>query len=230
MLTSPTVMTLLYSRLTVLDVNGMMRTWTMKSALSHLGAFIQRFVVTTEQRRTDRQPILASIAPDAKAPGDTSSLVSDEEEIDEREQEPASVSVPCVRKGGGLLCSHRVVSVAPPPCPAPAETPADSSTNMMNMNDLLMTVLNGSPSGIRHPMEQYNTAQAGLSHLLREDPALETREVEQHQSAINQSVPLGSLNISFSALRINLVVTDRLVMNKLNGSFPIFSVTQCFSF
>ena len=53
---------------------------------------------------------------------------------------------------------------------------------MMNMNDLLLTV-----SGIRHPMEQYNTAQAGLSHLLREDPALETREVEQHQSAINQS-------------------------------------------
>ena len=96
MLTSPTVMTLLYSRLTVLDVNGMMRTWTMKSALSQLGAFmegpivrtvspedIQRFVVTTEQRRTDRQPILASIAPDVEAPGDTSSpVVAEEEEME----------------------------------------------------------------------------------------------------------------------------------------------------
>ena len=55
----------------------------------------------------------------------------------------------------------------------------------------------GSPAGIRHPppsllaevMEQYNTAQARLaglssrvSSLLREDPALEAGDVEQHQT------------------------------------------------
>ena len=104
------MLTLLHSRLTVLteDVGGMMRTWTITSALSHLRAFvegptvravnqedIQRFVVTTElgrQRRVDRQQRLASVAPapaPAEAPADSSSPVvaevSGEEEIEEME-------------------------------------------------------------------------------------------------------------------------------------------------
>ena len=108
-LTSPTVMTILYSRLTVLteDVNVKIRTYTITSALSHLRAFvegpivravsqedIQRFVVTTEQgrqRRTDRQQRLASVAPPpapapAEAPADSSSPmvteVNGEEEME----------------------------------------------------------------------------------------------------------------------------------------------------
>ena len=107
------MLTLLYSRLTVLteDVGGMMRTWTITSAISHLRAFvegptvravnqedIQSFVVTTElgrQRRAERQHRLASIAPppvQAEAAADSSSVVpgvgaaGDQEVVEEVEE------------------------------------------------------------------------------------------------------------------------------------------------
>ena len=73
------MLTLLHSRLTVLteDVGGMMRNWTITSALSHLRAFvegptvravnqedIQRFVVTTEPGAR-----LPSLSPLSSSPG-----------------------------------------------------------------------------------------------------------------------------------------------------------------
>ena len=90
------------------DVGGMMRTWTVTSAISHLRAFvegpdvravnqedIESFVVTTDlgrHRRTDRQQRLSSIAPPsapAVAAADSEAPVvaetGGEEELEEME-------------------------------------------------------------------------------------------------------------------------------------------------